>query len=122
MPDSWSSEDPDETEAHVVKSIPSLGALPSRGSLLQLAFIVILSGLAALSLLAFAKVGSAPNYALAPLLAASLFGADLLGRLMDLAGAAPSPRRRMARLGVWAMGLGLLWWAVSAYLSRSKRG
>lgn len=64
--------------------------------------------LAAASLLTFAKIGSAPNYALEPLAAAALFGMETLGRLCDAAGGQKAARRLVARIGVAAMAIALL--------------
>ncbi len=64
--------------------------------------------LAALSLVSYAKAGSAPNYGLEPLAAASIMGMETLGRLLDWSGGARSWRRRWARLGVLFIGVGLL--------------
>lgn len=64
--------------------------------------------LASLSLITFAKVGSAPNYALEPLAAAALFGPELLGRLCDAGGGERSSRRALARAGVLGMAAALL--------------
>lgn len=60
-------------------------------------------GLATLSLLSYAKVGAAPNYALEPLAAAALWGPEALGRLMDRMARPGGRRIRIwaARLGGW---------------------
>lgn len=83
-------------------------AAPGARSVLGIYFV-----LAATSLLMFAKVGSAANYALEPLASASLFGMEALGRLCQAGGGRRGFRRAWARLGVAAMGLALLghiWW------------
>lgn len=69
--------------------------------------------LATLSLASMAKIGSAPNYVLEPLLAWSIFGMETLGRLFDMGGGAPGDRRRWARLGALAMAVGLILHAVN---------
>lgn len=61
--------------------------------------------LSAASLLAFAKVGSAPNYALEPLFAWALLVAESVARLMDRAGGTRRACRTLARAGLWAMAL-----------------
>ncbi|MBI1784191.1 glycosyltransferase family 39 protein [Candidatus Sumerlaeota bacterium] len=93
------------TDAGVADSTAVSGrnhALPARG----MAGIYFL--LAAVSLLSFAKVGSAPNYGLEPLMAAALFGMETLGRLSGIAGDPQPFRRNSARLGLLAMGLFLI--------------
>lgn len=63
--------------------------------------------LSALSLLSYAKVGSAQNYSLEPLAAAALFGMETLGRLLNLSAGA-APRIRVARFGAAFMCLALI--------------
>lgn len=62
----------------------------------RMAFAVTYFLLSAMSLSAFAKSGSAPNYALEPLAAASLLLVALLGRLLGGLGAATRRRRTAA--------------------------